>query len=132
MRLESKEAWDMTGVSNRVGACHAAGIEGKVASREWDSLDTDEKLALSGVNQMMALLGVKPTVINYGRSADMQECPGCKIPMANMKCRECGIDWSDSVYDPAVQARQEQQENIRVGMRSIANDIVARALAGTK
>lgn len=127
--LDSKESWDSNTVPQRVTICQSVGLEGKVAGREWESLEADERLALNGTNMLMALLGVNVAPSNYRNEAEIMRCPNCHMDLpSSKKCRECGIDWANSVYDPRIAEAQKLMEEKRVGMRSIANDIVNKIL----
>lgn len=95
--MVTKEMWDSTSIQQRVINCQFVGLEGRVGSKEWESVTPDERLALSGVTAMAGLLGVKP------------------------------VEFVET--EETIRARQEYWDNIRAGMRSVASDIVARALS---
>ena len=45
----SKEVWDNTSIPQRVINCHAVGLEGKVAGKEWDDLTLMEMRTIMGL-----------------------------------------------------------------------------------
>ena len=96
--LVTKALWDSTSVPQRVLNCKFVGLEGKVAGKEWEALDGDERLALTGVTGMLGLLGKSQRVYE---------------PFADEEARR---------------AKAERVEKLAVGMRSITDNIVAKIL----
>uniref|UniRef100_A0A6H1Z7Z7 Uncharacterized protein n=1 Tax=viral metagenome TaxID=1070528 RepID=A0A6H1Z7Z7_9ZZZZ len=71
--LVTKEQWDSTSVPQRVINCQFVGLEGKVGSKDWESLSMDEMVALSGVDILGSLIGAKRIEFEVSELARQEE-----------------------------------------------------------